>query len=294
MVWTTQVQPGYLKPATGTCVSVLLVASRYGDIQLATDVFRVLTERQITFNTHHYELLITTYLKAGDLSAALSAILIMFDAKLKVDSETCQPILSYLSQEGAEKSQESRPMKAFTILQDFSASGRKVPVPAVNACIQASITHNHLEEGIEIYKALHTVSPSGPNTQTFNILFKGCSWAARKELAMFLANEMMQLGLKPDRITYDRLILICVETDSLGDALLYYEEMRASDMFPRPFTWEKLILQCIAASDERAVALLKEYKANVNEPRRHVEKAVMDRFVYGVGSSGRVDVFPEG
>ncbi len=288
----TQVQPGYLKPATGTCLSVLIAASRHGDVQLATDVFRLLTERQTTFTTHHYELLISTYLKANDLSAALSVILIMFDTKLKVDEETCRPIFSYLSAEEKKTSSDhpeassSRPMHAFRILQDFEASGRNVPTSSVNACIQASVTLNRLEEAIELYKALHTVAASGPNTHTFNILFKGCSWAARKELAMFLANEMIQLGLKPDRITYDRLIIICVLAEDLEDALQYYEEMRAGEMFPRPFTWERLILKCLKVGDERAVALLREYKENVNEPRRHVEKAVIERFMVGGKGEG--------
>src|SRR5690242_8658140 len=68
IVWTTQVQPGYLKPPSGTCLNVLSVASRHGDVQLATDVFRLLTERETIFTTHHYELLIATYLKANALS----------------------------------------------------------------------------------------------------------------------------------------------------------------------------------------------------------------------------------
>jgi pentatricopeptide repeat protein len=288
MVWTTQVQPGYLKPGTGTCLSVLTLASRYGNVQLATDVFRILTERETTFTTHHYELLITTYLKANDLSAALSVILIMVDANLKVDEGTCHPLYSHLSTESM--GEESRPMHAFTLLQDFEAAGRKVPTAAINACMQASIALNRFEEAIEIYKAFHTVSHAGPNTNTFNILFRGCHRYVRKELAMFFANEMIQLGLKPDRITYDRLMLVCLQAGDLEDALLYYEEMTSADaasgskatMKPRKKTWELLIHKSVVQGDERAVALLKAYKAGVEEPRKAVEKAVVDRFEYGI------------
>jgi pentatricopeptide repeat protein len=288
LVWTTQVQPGYLKPGTGACLSVLTIASRYGDVQLATDVFRVLTERETSFTTHHYELLITTYMKANDLSAALSVILIMIDANLKVDEGTCHPLYSYLSTESM--GEDSRPMQAFTLLQDFEAAGRKVPTAAINACMQASIALNRLEEAIEIYKALHTVCHAGPNANTFNILFRGCHRSARKELAMFFANEMIQLGLEPDRITYDRLILVCLQAGDLEDALLYYEEMTSIDatakskatMKPRRKTWELLIHKCVVQGDERAVVLLKAYKAGVEEPRKGVEKAVVDRFEYGI------------
>ncbi|KAI4671005.1 uncharacterized protein J4E88_009400 [Alternaria novae-zelandiae] len=288
LVWIAQVQPGYLKPGTSACLHVLTLASRQGDIQLATDVFRVLTERGTTFTSQHYELLISTYLNANDLHAALSVILIMVDSNLKVNAGTCDPLYWYLSAKS--HNDDSRPMQAFGYLQDFETSGRKVPTAAVNACIKAGIANKRLEEGIEIYKALHTVSHAGPNTETFNIMFQGCHRSARKELAMFFANEMVKLGLKPDRITYDRLILVCLESGDLEDALLYYEEMRSTGatagkkgpLKPRRKTWETLIHRCVLKGDERAVALLKDYKASVEEPRIAVERAVIDRFEYGI------------
>lgn len=282
----TQVQPGYLKPGTGACLSVLMLASRHGDVQLATDVFRVLTERATTLTSHHYELLIATYLKANDLPAALSVILIMVDASLKVDAGTCNPLFVHLCQEN--EGEESRPMHAFTLLQESEVAGRKVPTAAINACMQASIALDRFEEAIEFYKALHTVAHAGPNTQTFNVLFRGCRLSARKELAMFFANEMIHLDLKPDQITYDRLILVCCEAGDLEDALLYYEEMVSTSssqrpMKPRRKTWELLITKCVRAGDERAVALLKAYKEGVEEPRMSVEKAVVQRFEYRNG-----------
>ncbi|KAJ4364504.1 hypothetical protein N0V83_009099 [Neocucurbitaria cava] len=289
MVWMTQVQPGYLKPSTGTCVSVLILASRHGDVQLATDVFRLLTERGTSFTTHHYELLIATYLKANDLSAALSVILIMVDVNIKVDAGTCNPLYLHLVAERA--GENSRPMQAFNLLQEFEVAGRKVPTATINVCIQASVALHRFEEAIEIYKALHTVSHAGPNTETFNNLFRGCHRNARKELAMFFANEMIQLGLKPDLITYDRLILVCLESGDLEDALLYYAEMRATPsgkgfMKPRQGTWELLIHKCVVQGDERAVAIFKDYKESVEEPRRHIERAVVDRFEYGIMPDG--------
>ncbi|KAL6703393.1 hypothetical protein ACN47E_009735 [Coniothyrium glycines] len=288
MVWMSQVQPGYLKPASGTCLSVLALAAQHGDIPLATDVFRVLTERETVLTTLHYELLVAAYLRSSDLQAALSVVLIMVDAKLKVDAGTCSPLYDYLSQK--DDDQSSRPLIAFRMLQDFEAAGRKVPTAAVNACIQASITIGRFDEAIEIYKALHTVSQAGPDTQTFNILLRGCHQGARKDLAMFLANEMIELGLKPDRLTYDRLILVCLQADDLQDALLYYEEMQAvgashektSSMKPRRTTWELLIHKCVVHGDTKAVALLKAYKQGVAEPRKRVEKAVVDRFQHGI------------
>lgn len=107
---------------------------------------------------------------------------------------------------------------------------------------------------------------------------------------MYLANEMIQLGVKPDRITYDRLILVCLRSGDVEDALLYYQEMSSGDgnegMKPRKRTYEILIYECAKRGDERAVAVLKDYKASVEEPRLSVEKAVAERFDYEMMASG--------
>lgn len=291
IVWTTQVHPGYLKPPTGTCLSVLSLASRHGDIPLATDVFRLLTERETIFTTHHYELLIATYLGAGALSDALSVILIMVDANLKVDAGTCHPLFAYLrnapppppskvvNEAGEEVDEQlSMPLHAFTLLQSFQAQGRKVPTAAVNCCIQASIALENLPEALDMYKALHTVALSGPNAHTFNILFRGCAQAGRKDLAMFLANEMISLNLRPDRITYDRLIMVCERSGDLDDAVNYFEEMRAGGMRPRRGTYERLMNALCDADDDRCVAVLRDYKES-GETVSQVERRVRMKFI---------------
>lgn len=284
-------QPGYLKPPTGTCLSVLSLASRHGDIALATDVFRVLTTRETIFTTHHYELLIATYLAASALSDALNVILIMTDANLKVDSGTCHPLFAYLrnapppppqkiiDEHGEEKEEQlSTPLHAFTLLQSFEAQGRKVPTAAVNACIQASIALGSLPEALDMYKALHTVAYNGPNTETFNILFRGCAQASRKDLAMFLANEMIAINRKPDRITYDRLIMVCERSGDLDDAMNYFEEMRAGGMRPRRGTYERLMNALVDKDDQRCVSLLRDYKES-GEMVSQVERRVRMKFV---------------
>ena len=269
-------------------------------MQLATDVFRLLTERETTFNTHHYELLIATYLKANALSDALSVILIMTDANLKVDAGTCHPLYWYLRnappprttsthENGEDQNEPSMPLHAFTLLQDFSSRGRKVPTAAINCCIQASIALNALPCALDMYKALHTLT-SGPNTETFNLLFRGCAQAGRKEIAMFLAHEMISLNLQPDRITYDRLILVCESSGDVDDAVNYFEEMRAMGLRPRRGTYERLIDRLVESGDERCVGVLRDYKESGEAVSQGAERRVRQRFevVEGETSEGVV------
>lgn len=290
IVWTSQVQPGYLKPATGTCVAVLSIASRHGDVQLATDVFRLLTERETIFTTHHYELLIATHLKANALSDALSVLLIMTDANLKIDASTCHPLFWYLRHappvptttldEHGNPKEDQTPMylHAFSLLQDFEAQGRRVPTAAINSCIQSAVALHSLPHALDIYKALHTVSPSGPNTETFNLLFRACATAGRKDLAMFLAHEMISLNLRPDRITYDRLMLVCERAGDLDDQFSYFEEMRAAGFRPRRGTYEGLIQALCEKGDERCVGVLRDYRESGIVVSSAVERQVRARF----------------
>jgi pentatricopeptide repeat protein len=255
MIWYSQVATGYLRPTSGTCLNVLSAASRTGDVKLAADVFRVLADRNEVFNNQHYEAMIQCYLVVHDLHAALKVVLIMQESNLQVTDEQLHPLYEYLTRE------KERPMDAFMQLQDLERSGRKIPTAAVNVCIAASIKLGDLPEAIEIYKALKSVAKTGPTTATFNELFRGCYMNGRKELAMYLANEMIELDIRPDRLTYDRLILTCNHAGDLDDAIGYFEEMRSEGMEPRRRTHEALIQLALEAKDVRCVALLKWYKA---------------------------------
>lgn len=272
MIWHTQVIPGYVKPTTGTCLNVLAIASRVGNVKLATDVFRILAERDTVFLNQHYEALIQCYLVADDLPAALSVVLIMQDSRLKVTEDELYSLYGYLCKD------KERPMKAFMQLQDYERSGRKVPTAAVNVCIKASIKLGNLSEAIELYKALQSVAKTGPTTATFNELFRGCYRDGRKELAMYLASEMIELGIRPDRLTYDRLILTCLMAGDFDDAVTYYEEMTAEGMVPRRGTHEGLIEDALKRRDERCVALLKQYR--IAEYRVESRLVTLERHVF--------------
>lgn len=274
MIWHSQVVPGYLKPSTGTCLNALTSASRVGDVQLATDVFRVLSERNTVFSSHHYEAILHCYLAVHDVPAACQIIAIMQDASLKITEAELHPLYVYLCRDAA------RPMNTFMHLQDLARAGRKIPVAAVNICINAAITLRNLPEAIELYKALSSVVPTGPNTSTFNELFRGCHLESRKELAMYLAGEMIDMNISPDRMTYDRLILTCCRAGDLEDAIGYYEEMAAEKMEMRRGTHETLIETALKKGDARCVALLKTYRKA--EYCVEARAAVLERLIYKI------------
>lgn len=260
--WRKRVETGYLNPPSGICLNVLATASRYGDFRLATDVFRILGNRTHTFQLHHYEALIEAYVNSSDLRSALTVLCVMSAAGIFPTEASTRALFVYLRQE------PPRPAKAFEILKELKDSKRDIPTPAVNCIIEACIHRDDLSQAFEHYKNLHTVCSAGPTTATFNVLLRGCSQATRKDLAMFLASEMLALGVAPDALTYDRLILVCLDADPSSDirntgteyedALRYLAEMKSMGWFPRRGTLVALVKRCSEVGDDRAWELLEE------------------------------------
>jgi hypothetical protein len=209
-------------PSDGICISVLNIAARYSDPGLATSVIRILSSRRATLASYHYEALISAYTGFGDLKTAFRVLTIMAKAGIEPTPSTTRPLYVHLCQE------PNLPKEAWGTLKYLFNDGHVIPVAAVNVVIEAFIGAHCFDDALDTYKMLHTVCEGGPNTETFNILFQGCTRHHRKDVSMFLASEMHALGIPADQITYDRLILVCLKQNDYNDyedAFKYLEEM---------------------------------------------------------------------
>ncbi|KAB8337049.1 hypothetical protein FH972_021353 [Carpinus fangiana] len=283
-IWRRRVELLKFTPSTGQCTQVLHAAARHGDIPLATDVFRALSTRGTTFGREHYELLIDCYARARDIDTALGILCIMQTAGVAPDERTTRPLARALAAEPA------RVPAAYEALKDLRAARRTIPLAAVNCIIEVTLEAGEaagpaasaefgLPAAVEQYKALRILCPAGPNVATFDALLRGCRVARRKDTAMFLAAEMLALGLMPGALTYDRLILVCLEAaaeegaaqegaaqesaarDSWKDAMAYYGEMRARELYPRRGTFRLLVETGCARGDEVAWWFVDEMRA---------------------------------
>lgn len=60
--------------------------------------------------------------------------------------------------------------------------------------------------------------------------FQGHINAGSPEVALTLHEEMLDLGLDPDRLTYNTLIFACVKIEKLDVAMSFYEQLKVSSM----------------------------------------------------------------
>ena len=254
-VYRGRVESSYLNPPSGICINILSTAARHGDIYLATSVLRVLGRRSGNpIQLHHYEALLETYMTANDVRTSFTLLAIMSAAGHHPTQASTRPIFSHLSQSPTLAS------TAVSILEELREQDRQIPIPAVNVIMEAYIFHRDLASALSIYKTLYRFGDSlNPNTATFNLLLRGCSQAARKDLAMFLASEMVALKVVPDRLTYDRLMLVCLSSEnSIEDAWRYFDEMRGLGWWPRGGTAVALAMRACARGDERVWRLVGE------------------------------------
>ncbi|KAL8697018.1 MAG: hypothetical protein Q9201_007354 [Fulgogasparrea decipioides] len=267
--WHKRVERSYLNPSSGLCLNVLNTAARHGDFRLATDVIRVLGNRNQNLQLHHYEALVESYLPS-DLRTAFNVLTLMTSSGIPPTESSTRAIFLHLSQS------PSLPETSLAILRELSEQQGAIPAEAVNVVIESYIYHGQFHKALELYKTLHTLCPSGPVTSTFNTLFRGCR--TRKDVAMFLTSEMVAMKILPNALTYDRLIIVCVEASStkeeLTDAWRYLDEMRGAGWWPRDGTTMALARKAFLVGDERLWQLEKGPNGEVGLDRVLLKKVV--------------------
>ncbi|KAH7313160.1 pentatricopeptide repeat protein-like protein [Rhexocercosporidium sp. MPI-PUGE-AT-0058] len=259
-IWKRRVETENIVLSDGMTVAVLNLAARYSDPELATSAIRILSGRQSALTAFHYEPLLASYAGSGDLKTAFRVLVIMAKANIEPNPSTTRPLFLKLSESG------ELAQKAWTELESLVQDGHTIPIAAPNVVLEACIEVGQFEHAVELYKSLHEICESGPNTETFNVLLQGASRQGRKDLSIFLASEMLALGIKPDMLTYDRLILSCLKGQGdFEDAFRYLQEMVEvgadqpdGGWWMRGGTATFLIKRCVHENDARAWDLLDE------------------------------------
>ncbi|XP_044462915.1 pentatricopeptide repeat-containing protein At5g10690 isoform X2 [Mangifera indica] len=87
-----------------------------------------------------------------------------------------------------------------------------------------------------------------PSVLLYNLLMKGHINAGSPEVALTLHEEMLDLGLDPDRLTYNTLIFACVKIEKLDVAMSFYEQLKEKsqkfsydNFHPDVFTYTMLL-----------------------------------------------------
>ncbi|XP_058082663.1 putative pentatricopeptide repeat-containing protein At1g02420 [Magnolia sinica] len=115
-----------------------------------------------------------------------------------------------------------------------------------------------------------------PNLQTFNILLSG--WKSSEEAEHFF-DEMMELGVKPDLVSYNCLVDVYCKSREMEKAFTTIEKMRDGEIYPDVFTYTSIIGGLgLVGQPDKARDVLKEMKEHGCYPDAAAYNAVIRNF----------------
>lgn len=240
-------------PDDGLCIGCLNVAARYGSPRLATDVFRVLANRKVDYEEHHFAALLETYVTADQLDIAFSILQLMRSAGVPPKPQTARSIVSKIT----EKEDVNDVVAAYNTLISARKAKKQVDVAAINAVMAGFVRLGAVKAAFGVYKDIPDFNTK-PDVTTFNTLLKGGANQGRKQFSMWVAAEMSAMGMRPDRETYEHLFMVCVVQENFDDAFEYLEEMKAMTFKPAAKIYKALGQRCRETADLRFEAVVTE------------------------------------
>ncbi|KAL2004267.1 hypothetical protein VTN02DRAFT_3992 [Thermoascus thermophilus] len=252
--WKYVVELGLLKPSYGVCSNVLTVASRTGDTELANSVFRFLAETEVPFSLDDYEKLVETYVMAGDLYTAFDTLCTMQKSGIALEESSTRAILTYMIRS------KTAPRDVWAMLKQLKAQKRDIPLGCANViielCEHAPLgDKSAVEDAIGLYKELYSLCPSGADVATYNSIINTCRRAKDAKACMFAVKEMAALGVTPDSTTFERLILMCLDSGNYRSAYKYLQDMIERNLPLGEGAREEIRKLCRGSEDDFAVRL---------------------------------------
>ncbi|GKV16315.1 hypothetical protein SLEP1_g26973 [Rubroshorea leprosula] len=122
--------------------------------------------------------------------------------------------------------------EAFQILESVehgTAPGRpKLSAPIIYGLLNALIEAGDLRRANGLLARYGFLLREGgnPSVSAYNLLMKGYISGGCPQAAVNMYDEIIQLGLEPDRLTYNTLIFACIKTENLDAAMQFFEEMK--------------------------------------------------------------------
>lgn len=144
-------------------------------------------------------------------------------------------------------------------VESFRRFKKLVPVldtTCFNALLRTLCQEKSMTDARNVYHQLK--KEFRPNLRTFNILLSG--WKLTEEAESFF-EEMRELGVRPDVVSYNSLIDVYCKGKELEKAYKVVEKMRKEDILPDEFTYTSIIGGLgLVGQPDKARDVLKEMK----------------------------------
>lgn len=273
-VWRRMVELGYMHPLIEVCDDVLRMAAKAGDIEMANSVFRYLRESGIPPERTQYEGLVETHVAAGDLPAAFEALCTMHEAQIPLADSSTERVLAHMIQSKVDR------REAWQILKRLKNAKRTIPIDAVRVIADLCEHDAHddpsvVDDGVGFYKELYTLCPEGADVRVYNALIRMCRTARNRESGMFLVKEMASLGVVPNGVTFESIILMCLDAGNFRSGFMYFQDLMKRDARLSPETQGEIREICARSVDEFAMRL--QYHPFIRDDVRKLDEELQQK-----------------
>ncbi|XP_062165554.1 pentatricopeptide repeat-containing protein At5g10690 [Alnus glutinosa] len=233
-----------LKPLTSRIVHL----TRRRQLRQIFEEIEVAKRRYGKLNTIVMNAVLQACVRCADVDSALK----IFDEMSKpdscgVDSVTYGTLLKGLGL-------ARRIDEAFQLLesveQGTAVGSPKLSAPLIYGLLNALIEAGDLRRANGLLARFGFVlrEAGSPSISIYNLLMKGYINSGLPQSAITAYEEILRLGLKPDKLTYNTLIFACVKTEKLDGAMHVLKEMKdkaqkfsSDDLFPDVVTYTTLL-----------------------------------------------------
>ncbi|KAG0473386.1 hypothetical protein HPP92_014739 [Vanilla planifolia] len=118
----------------------------------------------------------------------------------------------------------------------FRRLAHELNTDCFNALLRTLCQEKSMSDARNVYHSLK--HEFRPNLQSFNILLAG--WKSTEEAEGFF-NEMTELGVKPDLVSYNCLVEVYCKNREMVKAYKVLDEMRKKELSPDVFTYTSII-----------------------------------------------------
>ena len=273
-VWRRMVELDYMHPPAEVCDNVLKVASKVGDTELSSSVSRYLDQNNIKLGRGQHEHLVEAHVSAGDLPAAFEALCAMHESGTPLADSSTAAVLAYMIENKTDR------REAWQMLKRLKNEKRSIPIECVRAIVDLCEHDAHedpsvVDDGVGFYKELYTLCPEGADVRVYNALIRMCRTAKNRQSGMFLVKEMASLGVVPNAITFESIILMCLDAGNFRSGFMYFQDLIKRDAKVSQETQKEILEICSGSVDEFAMRL--QYHPSIREDVQKLDEEIQQQ-----------------